>query len=101
MSLATAEPLIRFVGVTKIYGHGDIAYQALKGIDLEVAAGDFVAIMVTTAATPMTMPRTVRNERIKLRRISRKASRKVLSKTLFMPFLFGRVRHSTPYRQQT
>ena len=45
MSLATAEPLIRFVGVTKIYGHGDIAYQALKGIDLEVAAGDFVAIM--------------------------------------------------------
>lgn len=45
MSLATAEPLIRFVGVTKIYGYGDIAYQALKGIDLEVAAGDFVAIM--------------------------------------------------------
>lgn len=45
MSLATSEPLIRFAGVTKTYGQGDIAYQALKGIDLEVAAGDFVAIM--------------------------------------------------------
>lgn len=45
MSLAASEPLIRFAGVTKTYGQGDIAYQALKGIDLEVAAGDFVAIM--------------------------------------------------------
>lgn len=45
MSLAASEPLIRFGGVTKTYGQGDIAYQALKGIDLEVAAGDFLAIM--------------------------------------------------------
>lgn len=45
MSFVGAEPLIRFSGVTKTYGQGDVAYQALKGINLEVAAGDFVAIM--------------------------------------------------------
>jgi putative ABC transport system ATP-binding protein len=45
MSLAAGEPLIRFSGVTKTYGQGNVAYQALRGIDLDVAAGDFVAIM--------------------------------------------------------
>lgn len=45
MSPAAGEPLIRFSGVTKTYGQGNVAYQALRGIDLEVAAGDFVAIM--------------------------------------------------------
>lgn len=45
MSLAAAEPLIRFSGVTKTYGEGDVALQALRGIDLDVEAGDFVAIM--------------------------------------------------------
>ena len=45
MSLAAAEPLIRFSGVTKIYGEGDVALEALRGIDLDVEAGDFVAIM--------------------------------------------------------
>ncbi|HMV18764.1 MAG TPA: ABC transporter ATP-binding protein, partial [Rhodocyclaceae bacterium] len=45
MSAERAEPLIRLVGVTKTYGEGGVAYQALRGIDLEVAAGEFVAIM--------------------------------------------------------
>ena len=45
MSLAAAEPLIRFSGVTKTYGEGDVALEALRGIDLNVEAGDFVAIM--------------------------------------------------------
>ena len=45
MSTERAEPLIRLVGVTKTYGEGGVAYQALRGIDLEVAAGEFVAIM--------------------------------------------------------
>lgn len=45
MTRAVAEPLIRLVGVTKTYGEGEVAYQALKGINLEVRAGDFVAIM--------------------------------------------------------
>lgn len=40
-----AVPLIRLRGVTKIYGQGAAAFQALRGVDLEVCAGDFVAIM--------------------------------------------------------
>jgi len=38
-------PLIRFSGVTKIYGQGQVTFQALKGIDFSIEAGDFVAIM--------------------------------------------------------
>lgn len=45
MSMAATEPLIRFSGVTKTYGEGDVALEALRGIDLDVEAGDFVAIM--------------------------------------------------------
>lgn len=45
MSQADTEPLIRFSGVTKTYGEGNVAYQALRGIDLNVSAGDFVAVM--------------------------------------------------------
>ncbi len=38
-------PLIQLKGVTKTYGEGATALQALKGVDLTVEAGDFVAIM--------------------------------------------------------
>jgi len=37
--------LIRLAGITKTYGEGQAAFQALKGIDLEIARGDFLAIM--------------------------------------------------------
>ena len=37
--------LIRLSGITKTYGSGQAAFQALKGIDLAIEAGDFVAIM--------------------------------------------------------
>ena len=37
--------LIRLSGITKTYGSGQAAFQALKGIDLVVDTGDFVAIM--------------------------------------------------------
>ena len=40
-----ADPLIRLRGVTKTYGSGPTAFQALKGVDLDIAAGDFVAVM--------------------------------------------------------
>jgi len=40
-----ALPLIRLRGITKVYGEGSTAFQALKGVDLEVEQGDFVAIM--------------------------------------------------------
>ena len=39
------ETLIRLSGITKTYGSGQAAFQALKGIDLAIQSGDFVAIM--------------------------------------------------------
>jgi putative ABC transport system ATP-binding protein len=38
-------PLIQLMGVTKVYGSGQSELMALKGIDLVVHAGEFVAIM--------------------------------------------------------
>ncbi len=40
-----APPLIRLRGITKVYGEGNTAFQALKGVDLDIEQGDFVAIM--------------------------------------------------------
>ncbi|AJR24979.1 MULTISPECIES: ABC transporter ATP-binding protein [Sphingobium] len=40
-----ADPIISLRGVTKVYGSGPTAFQALKGIDLDIAQGDFVAVM--------------------------------------------------------
>jgi putative ABC transport system ATP-binding protein len=39
------QPLIRLRGITKVYGEGATALQALKGVNLDIEAGDFVAIM--------------------------------------------------------
>jgi len=41
----TDAPLIRLSAITKTYGRGQAAFQALKGIDLLIGQGDFVAIM--------------------------------------------------------
>jgi putative ABC transport system ATP-binding protein len=40
-----AEPLIRLRNVTKVYGQGATQFQALRGVDLDIASGDFVAVM--------------------------------------------------------
>ncbi len=40
-----APPLIQFRGITKTYGQGQAEFQALRGVDLEIAEGDFVAVM--------------------------------------------------------
>ncbi|TNF57413.1 MAG: ABC transporter ATP-binding protein [Burkholderiales bacterium] len=40
-----APPLICLRGITKVYGEGNTAFQALKGVDLDIEQGDFVAIM--------------------------------------------------------
>ncbi len=42
---ASPPTLIRLRGITKVYGEGATAFQALKGVDLDIARGDFVAIM--------------------------------------------------------
>lgn len=40
-----AEPLIRLEQVSKIYGQGAAAMQALRGVDLTIEPGEFVAVM--------------------------------------------------------
>jgi len=40
-----SEPLISLKGITKSFGTGQAAFQALKGVDLEIDTGDFVAVM--------------------------------------------------------
>ena len=47
--------LIRLSGITKTYGRGQAAFQALKGIDLTIFAGDFVAIMGPSGSGKSTM----------------------------------------------
>ena len=38
-------PLIELRAITKTYGQGQAAFQALCGVDLSIAEGDFVAVM--------------------------------------------------------
>jgi putative ABC transport system ATP-binding protein len=41
----TGEPIIELEGITKTFGEGTAAFQALKGVDMTIERGDFVAIM--------------------------------------------------------
>jgi putative ABC transport system ATP-binding protein len=44
--LASDRPVaVRIAGLRKTYGEGDTCVEALKGIDLEIREGDFVAVM--------------------------------------------------------
>ncbi|ARR57196.1 macrolide ABC transporter ATP-binding protein [Rhizorhabdus wittichii DC-6] len=43
--VAPGELLIQLRGVTKVFGEGPTAFAALKGVDLDIARGDFVAVM--------------------------------------------------------
>jgi putative ABC transport system ATP-binding protein len=40
-----SQPLISLRNVTKTFGSGPAAFQALKGVDLDIMAGDFLAVM--------------------------------------------------------
>jgi len=40
-----SQPLIKLRDITKTYGSGSAAFQALRGIDLSIDRGDFVAVM--------------------------------------------------------
>ncbi|MGE4411169.1 MAG: ABC transporter ATP-binding protein [Sphingomonadales bacterium] len=51
----TGEPLISLRGITKVYGSGPTAFQALKGIDLDIMQGDFVAVMGPSGSGKSTM----------------------------------------------
>ena len=41
----TEAPLVALAGVEKTYNSGRVAYRALRGIDLEIGAGEMVAIV--------------------------------------------------------
>ncbi|MDD4943441.1 ABC transporter ATP-binding protein [Rhodoferax sp.] len=43
--MSTPAPLIELQAVTKTYGQGSTAFQALNGVNLRINAGEFVAIM--------------------------------------------------------
>ena len=43
--MTPAQPLIQLRGITRRYGSGAAELMALKGIDLDITAGEFVAIM--------------------------------------------------------
>ena len=44
-SALTKGPLLELAGVTKVYGKGSASMQALRGINLAIEEGEFVAIM--------------------------------------------------------
>jgi putative ABC transport system ATP-binding protein len=48
-------PVIALSGITKSYGIGDTTVHALRGIDLEVARGDYVAIMGASGSGKSTL----------------------------------------------
>jgi len=48
-------PLIRLRGITKTFGEGEAVFQALKGIDLDVEAGQFMAVMGASGSGKSTM----------------------------------------------
>lgn len=43
--LQDTAPLVTLSGVTKIYGSGDAVVHALRGVDMQVHDGEFVAVM--------------------------------------------------------
>lgn len=47
--------LIEVRGLTKVFGSGANAFQALRGIDFDVEAGDFVAVMGSSGSGKSTM----------------------------------------------
>jgi len=42
---AAPQPVLELTGVSKIYGHGEGTVRALRGIDLSIMPGEFVAVM--------------------------------------------------------
>ena len=48
-------PLIEVRGITKTFGQGAAAFQALRGVDFDIDRGDFVAVMGPSGSGKSTM----------------------------------------------
>ena len=57
--MSASSPLIQLRGVTKTYGTGTAAFRALGGVDLDVEAGEFVAIMGASGSGKSTLMNTL------------------------------------------
>ncbi len=44
-NVTDTQPLIQLTGVTKVYGTGSASMKALRGVDLNIATGEFLAVM--------------------------------------------------------
>ena len=44
-AVPSSEPLLRLSKITKVYTRGDLAVPALRGLDLQIDSGEFVAVM--------------------------------------------------------